>query len=142
MRRSLVYGLLALACVAFGASACEDTVPATPTTPTNPTLTTETFSGQLTVNGAQTFSFSVAVAGALTATLKTVSPDITVAVGLALGTFNGTSCAIVSGLFNDNALQGAVITGLAGGAGTLCVRVSDVGKLVDSLSFEIVVVHP
>lgn len=141
MRRSMLYGLLALTCVVFTASACEDTVPA-PTTPTNPTITTETFSGVLTVNGAQTFSFSVQSQGALTATLKTVAPDSTVAVGLGLGTFNGTTCAVTTGLFNDNALQGAVVTGLAGSAGTLCVRLSDVGRMAASLSFEIVVVHP
>jgi hypothetical protein len=142
MRRSLLSGLLVLAVVAFGASACEDTVPTEPTPPAAGPPTTETFSGVLTINGAQTFSFNVSAAGALTATLKTVTPDATIGVGMGMGTYFATTCAVLSGLFNDNALQGAVITGQAGSAGTLCVRVSDVGKLTEPLSFEIVVVHP
>jgi hypothetical protein len=142
MRRSMLSGLFALACVAFAAAACEDTVPTTPTPPPATEPTTETFSGVLTLNGAQTFSFNVAAAGTLTATLKTVAPDSTIAVGMGLGTYFATTCAVVSGLFNDNALQGSVITGQAGSSGTLCVRVSDVGKLTEPVSFEIVVVHP
>jgi hypothetical protein len=47
--------------------------------------------------------------------------------GLALGTWSGTTCSIV--LANDIAGEGAQVTGVVRDAGTLCVRVYDVGRL-------------
>jgi hypothetical protein len=133
-------GLALLVATAFAGAGCEDTVPTTPTTPSTPTFVTDTFSGTVNRNGAQTFSFNVQASGTVVATLKSVMPDKTVAVGLALGTWNGAVCQIV--LPNDNALEGATVTGSAGSAGLLCIRIYDVGKIVDLLSFEVTVVHP
>ena len=61
-------------------------------------------------------------------------------VGLSLGTWNGTSCQIV--LANDKATQAAVVIGTASSAGSLCVRVYDVGNVADPITYEIQVVHP
>ena len=47
-----------------------------------------------------------------------------------------------NGLANDQAAQGAVVTGLPSGVGNYCARISDVGKLTGSVTFELTVVHP
>jgi hypothetical protein len=130
---------LLVVAAALGFCGCSNTTPTTPTPPT-PASTTETFQGNLNPNGAKTFSFTVQAAGALTATLTTVSPDATLAIGLALGTWNGTACKVE--LANDSATQGAVVTASASAAGSLCARVYDVGNLTDVVSFEVTVVHP
>ena len=57
-----------------------------------------------------------------------------------LGTWNGTACATV--IANDNAMQGNAVIGAVTGAGTLCVRIHDVGKLTASLNYTLTVVHP
>lgn len=140
MRRVLFRPFLALVALAVTAAACDSGNPAPPTTPTPAPTVTDTFTGTLTVNGAMTFTFSSAATGGLTATLKTVTPDATIAIGFSVGVWNGTTCQIT--LSNDNALQGSTILGSINGVGVLCARVHDVGKLVEPTSFEITIVHP
>lgn len=118
---------------------CGGDNPTTPTTPT-PTTVTETFTGSINPNGAFTHTFTASASGTVTVTLTTVTPDTTVNVGVGLGTWNGVTCQVV--LANDSALQGSVITGQLTGAGPLCVRVYDIGKLTDSLGYQVTVVHP
>jgi len=139
MRRSFG-GVVLMLIVALAAAGCDPADPTTPTTPTPPVVpVTETFAGALTVNGAVTYFFSAGTAGSVTATLTALSPE-TVEVGLALGTWNGVICQVV--LANDKAIQGSVVTGSVSATGTLCVRLYDVGKLTQSNTFELVVVHP
>ncbi len=109
-----------------------------PTTPA-PT-TTDTFTGSININGAQTHTFAVVATGDVTATLTEVMPDPAIAVGLILGTWNGVSCQTV--ISNNNALQGNAVIGRVTGIGTLCIRIHDVGKLTASLDYKITVVHP
>jgi hypothetical protein len=132
-------GLLVLAFLgaAFAASACSSDEITSPVAPT-PTQVTDTFAGTLTVNGATTYQF-VSNRGAVTATLTSVAPDSTIAIGFSLGSWNGSTCAAI--LPNDQAIQGSVIYGTVNTTGTLCLRVYDVGKLVDPLTFEVSVVH-
>lgn len=140
MRRSIPRPVLAVVVVALTIWACGDngTVD-TPTSPTEPVETvTETFAGTLTPNGARTFPFS-ALAGAVTATLTTLGPDSTLAVGLSLGTWSGSVCQIV--LANDNAVQGSIVVGEASTISSLCVRVYDVGNLDEPLDFVVTVTH-
>ncbi len=136
--------ILGSALLAWALWACGDsTSPTTPTSPspTTPATTTETFEGTLTPNGARTFTFTAGTAGTVTATLTTLAPDPATPVGLALGTWSGTTCQIV--LANDNAVQGTVVTGAVSGAGNLCVRLYDAaGTLPGSVTFTITVVHP
>ena len=135
--------MLFVVAVALGLWACggnsTTTTPTSPTTTTPPT-TTETFEGTLNPNGARTFPFTLSAAGTVSATLTTVSPDATIAIGLSLGTWNGTACQIV--LANDNAIQGAILTGSASAAGSLCARAYDVGNIVEPVSFVVTLVHP
>jgi hypothetical protein len=140
MRKSKFLSLTLVLALVVAASGCDngDTIPVTPTTPS--TTVTETFSGSLTVNGAVTFNFSTTSSGAVVTSLRTVGPNSTVQLGLALGTWNGVSCALV--ISNDRSQAGTSVTGQVNAAGTLCTRVYDVGQLTGPATFEIVVVHP
>jgi hypothetical protein len=141
MRRSIAgtVGLLAVAVMLTAGCDNDGDETPTPTTPT-PTLTTDTFTGELRVNGAITHTFNTAVAGDVTLTLKTLAPEGSPTVGLALGTFNGSTCAVV--IDNTNAAPSAVVFGRVSGLGSLCARVYDAGKLTDTVTYEITVVHP
>jgi predicted flavoprotein YhiN len=125
---------------ALVAAACGGS--STPTTPTTPSTVqvTEAFSGALNVNGAAAFPFTSSAAGSITATLTSLGPDSTLAIGLSLGTWNGTSCSQV--LSNDSAFQGQALLGTATSSGSLCVRLYDVGKLTDAIAYTVTVVHP
>jgi hypothetical protein len=133
--RALLIGALLIT------TACGDDA-ATPTTPTAtpPPTITETFSGSINRNSAATHTFLAQAAGAVTATLTTLAPEGTEAIGLSLGTWNGTACQLI--IANTAAAQGAIVVGIASQAGNLCVFVQDVGKIATAASYEITVVHP
>jgi hypothetical protein len=124
--------------LALTAAACGSDTPTTPTTPAAPTVTS-TFSGELNKNGGDTFSFATAQSGTMTATLSALGPDSALIVGLALGTWNGNACQII--LPKDNATQGSQVIGQGSSAGNYCVRIYDVGNVVDPITYEIQVVH-
>ena len=120
-----------------------------PTTTTNPTPTTvtDTFSGDLSQNGAQTFPFVASTLGTVTVTLTTVTPDSTVPIGMSLGTWAAAtgSCAVGPVFSNDTAVQGTVITATVSNAANLCARIYDPGKAASTafpVGFTITVVHP
>ena len=131
--RSASIGLAVLAL-----AGCNDPI-TTPTTPT-PAPVSETFTGSLTVRGGVTHSFSAATAGALTATLTNIGPDENPTVGLSLGTWNGSACAIV--IRQDLAVRTTVVYGTVNQAGQLCVSIYDVGRIASPQDYEITVVHP
>jgi hypothetical protein len=133
-RLSFLAVAIALSAVACGSSTT------TPTAPTTPVSSTDTFAGPLTQNGAQTFQFTTAASGTITATLTTLAPNSTLVVGLALGTFNGNACQIL--LTKDSATQSSFIVGQASQSSTYCVRIYDVGNVTDPQTFEIQVNHP
>jgi hypothetical protein len=130
--------LLALLLMAGAAPSCGGTVAAALTTPT--TTRTDSFSGTVTRNGAFTYPFAAAQAGTVTAAYASVGTDNSIALGLALGTWDGVACQIL--IVNDNATAGVVVTGTVSAAGSLCVRVFDVGYVVDPISYEVRVAHP
>lgn len=138
--RSTFCGIMLLTGVLFVAGCDND--PDTGNTPTEPAPTvTDTFTGTITTNGAMTHTFTVAAGGLVTATLTTVTPDATVQVGLALGTWNGTNCQLV--LTQENAVQGNAIIGRVSGSGTLCARIYDpASRLTQALTYTLTVVHP
>ena len=133
-----LFAIVLLACLA---AACDDDNPTLPNTPTV-LPKTESFSGVVTQNGAQTHNFDTGAAGAVTAVLKNVGADNTLIVSFALGTWTGTACSIV--LANDAATGGAILTGTMTGIGTLCARVGDVGNVPSGpgVAYTIEVVHP
>jgi hypothetical protein len=87
-----------------------------------------------------TFPFAVSAAGAATASLAGILPDNTVALGFSMGTWNGTTCNTV--ISNDNAREFTQLVGSAGSAGALCLRIHDVGRLSNPVTFTLTVVHP
>jgi hypothetical protein len=102
---------------------------------------TESFTGTLTLNGADTRPFSVGRSGSVSATIASLAPDATVVIGLSLGTWNGTACHTV--ISNDSATQGTTVVGAADRDGRLCVRVYDAdGTLPQATDFELTVIHP
>jgi hypothetical protein len=130
--------VLAMA-LALGTVACGSDTTTTPT-PTTPATVTDTFSGTLTTNGAASYAFTTAQSGIVTATLATLSPNSTLVVGIALGTWNGNACQII--LSKDSATQNSFITGQASQANTYCVRIYDVGNVTDPQTYELQVNHP
>lgn len=108
-----------------------------PTQPT-PVSVTETFSGTLTVNGAQTHRFTVDRAGTVSASLKTLSTDA-VTLGVSLGTWNGAACQII--ISNTAAVLNTTVTGTAQSAGQFCVWLNDVGKLTSGVDYSVEVTH-
>jgi hypothetical protein len=139
MQRAFLGAFLLAAAVAV--AGCDNDVENE--TPTDPApTTTETFEGTINTNGAMTHTFSVSVGGGVTATLLQVAPDPATAVGFAIGTWNPTSSSCQVTISNDNAVQGAILTGNASRAGTLCARIYDTGRLTGALGYTISVTHP
>ena len=141
MYRPTSFALLPILLAAVMTIGCDDD-PAPGPTPPPPTEITETFRGQLTVNGAVTTPFFVQTAGDITARLSSLSvPDAVV--GLSLGTWNGQTCQLI--ITNDSATvtgtQQFPVTGRATDAGAFCVRIYDVGRLSGPVDFEIIVTH-
>jgi hypothetical protein len=121
------FTLAAMLGAALSAAACSNNPSTLPTTPTpTPTIVTDTFNGTLARNGATTFPFSVS----------------SILVGMSLGVWNGAASSCSALLSNDQAAQGATILGTASGIGTLCLRVYDIGRVVDPIDYTVTVQHP
>lgn len=140
---ALVCGLAALA------AACSKSTPTTPSTNT----TTETFTGTLTPNAANTHVFVVAAAGNITATLTAIGPDATQPIGFSMGTYSALTgvCTIV--MSNGAATQGFQLTGQAATQGSYCMRIFDNGSVAamqtagtisssNPFTYTITVAHP
>ncbi len=120
-------------------SACDSVLDDIPTTP-DPVTVTETFSGTININGAATHTFFTSATGAVTATLTSLGENPPAAVGLSVGTFAGSSCSLV--ITNDKAVVTSVVSGVVTTlGGSLCVRIYDVGRLTESVPYEIRVEH-
>lgn len=134
---------LAVVALVAGCGGSDTTPPAAPT----PTPVTDTFTGTLTRNGAVTHLFATTLSGNITATItslapeSTGTPDTTIVIGMALGTWNGADCQIAAA--NDQAAQGAVIVRTASSLGNFCLRLYDAkGTLAEPTSYEVKVEHP
>jgi hypothetical protein len=129
--------VLAVAAVSVG---CDDDPPGVTPTPTPPQRVTETFGGTIERNDAEMHLFISGGLGEVVATLTSIAPDNTVTMGLSLGIWNGNQCAIV--VAKDSTPQGGGVLGQSNAPGQLCLRVYDVGSLVEPASYEVTVVHP
>jgi hypothetical protein len=88
---------------------------------------------------AGAFAADAAVVGVDSGAQWTVGSTGTPVVGLALGTWSGTTCSIV--LSNDISGAGSVVTGVVQTAGSLCARVYDVGRIAGPTTFTLSVTH-
>jgi hypothetical protein len=137
MRYFATFFLPLLAAMTFAGCGGSNNTAQVPTTPT-PVAVTETFSGTLTVNGAQTHRFAVDRAGTVSAQLKTLS-DQAATVGISLGTWNGAACTII--ISNTAAVLNTAVTGTAQSSGQFCVWLNDVGKLTAGVDYSVDVTH-
>ena len=129
-----------IAALAVSVSACSGLIDELPTTP-DPVITTETFTGTLTINGGQTHQFFTGATGAVTATLTSLGDEPPSKVGFSMGTMAGATCTIV--LRNDSAVVTSVLTGTVSTLqGALCVSVYDTGALAKSVDYTFTVSHP
>ena len=132
--------LLPLLAAVAGCSGQIDQIPTTP----DPVITTETFTGTLTVNGAQTHFVFLTATGTVTATLTSLGENPPSKVGFSLGTLSGSgTCTSNPTLYNDSAI---VTTTLSGSvqtlAGSLCARIYDTGALTQPVDYTFTVSHP
>jgi hypothetical protein len=129
----------------FTAAACDENVPTAPDR-SDPVIVTNTFSGTLAKNSAATHSFTASSTGSLTATLTAVGPDakgtddLPLVVGFGVGIWNGLLCDVR--LAQDRAIQSTVIIGNVNASSPLCVRIFDVGNVVNQVDYTIRVDHP
>jgi hypothetical protein len=132
--------VVVVALLGLGVAACDDETPTTPTNRRDPV--TDTFTGEVTQNGAKIHTFSTVSSGTVTVTLKQVAPDSSLVIGLALGNWSANSCQVV--FDNAAATQGfAMPPATMSGIGDLCVRVYDVGNIgTTAASYTVEVVHP
>ena len=129
-----------IASLAVTVAACSGLIDELPTTP-DPVITTETFTGTLTVNGGQTHQFFTSATGAVTATLTSLGETPPEKIGFSMGTMAGSTCTIV--LANDQAVVTSVLIGTVSTLqGALCVRMYDVGVLSGPVEYTFTVSHP
>ena len=137
MHRRLLFAALSVALLGAGCGDSEE--PITPIDPTPTEITEPPFTGTLAVRGGVTQPFQSISAGTVTAIVDSIQPTPTVAIGVSLGLWNGTSCEQVT--FNDNAAVGSGVAALANGFGNLCARVYDAGHLTESVQFTVTIKH-
>jgi hypothetical protein len=126
--------------VAGGTAACSGEINNIPTTP-DPVFVTETFSGTININGAATHNVFTTATGPVTATLTSLGDNAPAKVGFSMGTLSGATCSVV--LHNDTAVVTSALSGTVSSlAGSLCVRIYDVGALTESVSYTFTVNHP
>ena len=138
--RAIILRALVLS-VALVAAGCEGEIANLPTTP-DPVTVTETFTGTLTVNGAQTHNVFTSATGIVTATVTSLGENAPEKVGFSMGTLSTVgTCTVV--LHNDFAVVNSSLSGtVASLNGSLCVRVFDVGSLTAPVDYTITVNHP
>ncbi len=146
MKRIATRGLGLLMCTALMAvasEACKSASTSTPTTPTpTPTPITDVFTGSIPQLGSAVHPFVVTATGSIAITLTSVSPLATMALGVAVGSWDGTTCTVISQ--NDNVRAGGA--GLTGTAvsGNYCAKVYDSGNIPDgtTVTYTVQIVHP
>src|SRR5262245_44125356 len=132
-------GLAILAVVALLSAACSDpVVPAAPT-PVTPTIT-ETFSGTLLQFGSNSHQFTVNQIGGIKVSITKIDPSAAVSIGVGTPSTSSGTCLAIRDL-TAVASPGIQISGTATLTGNFCVSVSDVGNLVEPVTYEITVLH-
>ena len=139
--RSLMLRTFVLLPVLALSVACEGDINDLPTTP-DPVIVTETFTGDLTINGATTHNVFTSATGAVSATITSLGDEPPAKVGFSMGTLGSTGvCTAV--MTNDSAVVTSSLVGTVSTlAGSLCVRIYDVGSLTGTVPYTFTVTHP
>ena len=120
---------------------CDGEIDNLPTTP-DPVIVTETFTGDLNINGGATHNVFTSATGAVSATLTSLGDAPPAKIGFSMGTV-GTTGVCTAVITNDNAVVSSTLVGtVASLAGSLCVRVYDVGSLTGTVPYTFTVTHP
>jgi hypothetical protein len=129
----------ALVALALFAAACDNGPDIVPDP--SPVLVTETFTGTINLNGAQSHGFNVSRAGTVTATISAIDPSGSF-IGFQLGTWSGVVCTAV--LTNDAGTLSSVLSAATQSQASLCVKLHDPnGILTDkSVTYTVIVTHP
>jgi hypothetical protein len=133
-------GIVFAIAVAAASGGCNLLNDATSPSTSSPSTSTETFGGTVGVQGSSRSTFTVAQQGTVTVTLSALSPSV--AMGLGIGTPNGTTaCAMTSS--TTSALPGSTpqLT-VTEPAGSYCVSVYDVGNVTGTVTYSVIVAHP
>ena len=118
-------------------AACSDPAPPLAPALVAPTIT-ETFTGALNPSSTNTHTFTVNQVGGVKVTLNDVEPAA--ALGIGIGTPSVAGCLTVSA---TTAVAGTttLMSGTATVIGNFCVSVSDIGNLVEPVTYSISVIH-
>jgi hypothetical protein len=139
--RSFMVRLVLVVPVLAAMAGCSGTINDLPTTP-DPVITTDTFTGELNINGAQTHFVFLSATGEVTATLTSLGENAPSKIGFSLGTLgaSGNCTAVIT---NDTAIVNTVLRGTVQNlGGSLCARVYDVGALTEKVPYTFTVSHP
>ena len=110
----------------------------------HPATVTDTFSGNVAPNAADSHAFVITLTGKVAITLTAVGPPSTAELSMGLGIPVGLTCSLTLG-------DGTTVTTTAGSTpqingtilpGTFCVVVYDIGKLTDPVDYTVTVAHP
>ena len=121
----------------IGMTACEQY-----TEPTPVVRETVTFYGRLEQAGVFVGPFPVKNAGAVRVILNSLvgaDTNVTAVGGLAVGTWDGSSCSLA--VKNESATFSTVVSGTAV-VGDYCVQLYDVGKFSEAVTYSMEVQHP
>ena len=135
--------VVGLACLMLSAAGCSSTTPTTPCSSDAASTTTDSFSGTLGQQGSSTNPFTITTTGAVQIQLTSIAPLATMAVGVSVNSWDGTTCGTAIAQ-NDNARSGATALSGTATAGSYCVKVYDSGNVPDtwSVSYTVQVTHP
>lgn len=141
MIRKKFFGVLApcAVAVALTMTACSDPIVPDAPTPVAPTIS-ETFTGTLLQGGSNSHPFSVQQIGGIRVSITKIDPSAAVSVGVGTPSTASGTCLAISSL-TAVASEGTQISGTATITGNFCVAVSDVGNLVEAVSYSITVIH-
>jgi len=132
-----------LSCLMFCAAGCSSTTPTTPSPSAVVATTTDSFSGTFGQQGSSTNPFTITTTGSVQIQLTSVAPLATMAVGVSVNSWDGTTCGAAIAQ-NDNARSGSTALSGTATAGSYCVKVYDSGNVPDtwSVSYTVQVTHP
>lgn len=141
---ALIFSIVSLFWLAGCGSNSGSTV-TTPTTTTTATLTTDTFTGSIDQNGTAVFPFTVTTAGyGLLAGYTSISPASVAALGIGIGSWDGTTSTCSLNLSqNDAGRTGSTALSGTPSNGSYCVRIYDAGNIPAgvSASFTVQIQH-
>jgi hypothetical protein len=140
--RSVSVAVIVALCVL--AAACDEGDPGIVQPTVHPATVTDTFTGNVAQNSADSHAFVITLSGKIAITLTAVGPLSTAEVSVGIGIPTGLACSLTLG-------DGTTVTTTAGSTpqisgtvlpGTFCVVVFDVGRLTDPVDYTVTVAHP